>query len=113
MRQPRDARFREIGASKASEIVMLTLRMLHRSRFGDAFRICGRVRKKFVESAAASGNRCDQARDSEGIERALLKFRSASCSRASVEVAGPYFHMSVGLWIGIPNCCDERLPHGS
>ena len=48
------AAFTRSGARKASEIVMLTFRMLHRSRLAMLSALRVRVGKKFVKPAAAS-----------------------------------------------------------
>src|ERR1700704_5888105 len=63
MRQPpRDGRFHEIGRQKGKRDRHIDLPNAAPLALGDAFRICVRVGKKFVEPAAASRNRCDQER---------------------------------------------------
>jgi hypothetical protein len=63
MRQPpRDGRFHEIGRQEGKRDRHVDLPNAAPLALGDAFRICARVGKKFVEPAAASRNRCDQER---------------------------------------------------
>ena len=60
MRQPpRDGRFHEIGRQEGKRDRHVDLPNAAPLALGDAFRICVRVGKKFVEPAAASRNRCD------------------------------------------------------
>jgi hypothetical protein len=63
MRQPpRDGRFHEIGRQEGKRDRHVDLPNAAPLALGNAFRICVRVGKKFVEPMAASRNRCDQER---------------------------------------------------
>jgi hypothetical protein len=63
MRQPaHDGRFHEIGRQEGKRDRHVDLPNAAPLALGDAFRICVRVGKKFVEPAAASRDRCDQER---------------------------------------------------
>jgi hypothetical protein len=61
MRQPpRDGRVHEIGRQEGKRDRHVDLANAAPLALGDAFRMCGRVGKKFVKPAAPSRNRCDQ-----------------------------------------------------
>jgi hypothetical protein len=78
MRQPpRDGRVHEIGRQEGKRDRHVDLANAAPLALGDAFRICVRVGKKFVEPTAASRNRCHQ-------ERAGLRaYRTSSGQRSS------------------------------
>src|SRR6266446_4963246 len=59
---PRDGRFHEIGRQEGKRDRHVDLANAAPLALGNAFRICGRVGKKFVEPAASARNRCDQER---------------------------------------------------
>jgi len=63
------AAFTRSGGGKASEIVMLTFRTLHRSRLAMLSAFAVRVGKKFIKPAAAPRNRCHQERAGLGAYR--------------------------------------------
>ena len=66
---PRDGRFHEIGRQEGKRDRHVDLPNAAPLALGNAFRICIRVGKKFVEPAAASRNRCDQERAGLGAYR--------------------------------------------
>ncbi len=66
---PRDGRFHEIGRQEGKRDRHVDLPNAAPLALGDAFGICVRVGKKFVEPAAASRNRCNQERAGLGADR--------------------------------------------
>ena len=85
--RPSMAALTRSGARKASEMVMLTLRTLHRLALRDALRIRRGVGDEFVEPTAASRDRCDQECAGLGPDRAGVLRRHRTRARESHGVA--------------------------